>query len=32
MLDNGESYKLFYICFYLDNLKLCLSFQVVLND
>ncbi len=32
MLDSGENYELFYICFSCDIFKLCKSFQVVLSD
>ncbi len=32
MLDSDENCKLFYICFFCDILKLCYSFQIVLND
>jgi hypothetical protein len=32
MLDSGENCELLYICFFLDILKLCQSFQVMLND
>jgi hypothetical protein len=32
MLGSGENYDFFYICFFLDILKLYLSFQIVLND
>jgi hypothetical protein len=32
MSNSGENYEFFYICFFLDILKLSLLFQVVLND